>query len=91
MSSDTNFTFEKLVQAVATYTDTSPLELPPLYDAIDPDTLNTCINQLTAVDVSFLYAGVTVRVDSSGSIQIDEKPLVPSLSGTEDMSIDIAD
>lgn len=60
----------RLVQAVATYTDTDPVELPPLYETIDPDAIETCITGMDGVDLSFEYAGVAVTVESTGEIQV---------------------
>ncbi len=34
----------KILEAVADTTNTDPIELPPLADAIDPDALNTIFN-----------------------------------------------
>lgn len=63
---------ERLIDRVATYTDTDPLELPPLYDTIDPESLDDCIENLDGVGLSFHYAGVAVAVDSDGDITLDD-------------------
>lgn len=63
---------ERVVRAVATYTDTDPLELPPLYDAIDPDALNALVSELSGGGLSFQYAGHSVTVESSSTIQVDD-------------------
>lgn len=74
---------ERLIYRVATYTDTDPLDLPPLYDTIDPDALDDCIEDLESVGLSFLYAGVAVTVDSDGAIALDEPATAPLRTGGE--------
>lgn len=69
----------QLVQEVATYTGVDPLELPPLYDAIDPVALDTCVSALTGIDVSFEYAGIPITVESTGDLQIGEEPSTVNL------------
>lgn len=61
---------EQAVDAVAAEMDADPLDLPPLYDAIDPDALNAWIRASSDGEVSFSYAGVSVVIDSEGSIQV---------------------
>jgi hypothetical protein len=63
----------RLVQEVAAYTDTDPLELPPLYDTIDPEGIDACVAQMDGVSVSFEFAGVPVTVESDGEILLGEK------------------
>ena len=57
---------EAVIRAVATLTDTPPLELAPLYNAIDPDHLDEVIERSTsagsALELAFTYAGCTVVV-----------------------------
>jgi len=67
---------EAVVAAVADVTGRSPLDLDPLYDAIDPDTLNTLFSTpawASSVTVTFEYCehrvtltGEEVRVSSPG-------------------------
>ncbi|QSW98980.1 HalOD1 output domain-containing protein [Haloterrigena alkaliphila] len=61
-----------VVSAVATVEGTDPVELPPLYDAIDPDSLNQlfasgseCVNR-----ISFDYAGYSIVVEATGTVQV---------------------
>lgn len=60
---------EAVVYAVATLTETSPLDLTPLYDAIDPDHLDGLIERWTTdtgdkQSLSFRYNGCTVTIRS---------------------------
>lgn len=65
-------TAERVVHTVATKLDADPLDLPQLYETIDPDALNACIRALTEGELSFSYAGVEVTVDASGTIQVTD-------------------
>lgn len=56
---------------MARYTDTDPLELPPLYNSIDPDALETFVNMLSDTKLHFQYAGHHVVVESDGTITIN--------------------
>ena len=62
---------EQVVANVAQVSDTDALELPPLYDAVDPEALETLVATLGHGEVSFDYAGYSVTVDSSGSVSLD--------------------
>lgn len=65
--------FLLVVEAVADAAGVAPLELPPLYDAIDPDALNEV---LTAKDshaersALFTFAGYDVAVTASGDVTV---------------------
>ncbi len=65
---------EAVVYAVATLTETSPLDLSPLYDAIDPDHLDGLIERWATEtgdeqSLSFSYNGCTVTIDGE-SVQV---------------------
>lgn len=67
---------QRVLQAVATVENADPTDLPPLYEAIDPDALNALFQTdngaQTAVDhVRFHYAGHTVVVQGDGRINVD--------------------
>lgn len=55
-----------VVRAVAALTDTSPLDLDPLYDTIDPDKLDELFRDpdgsAVRADVRFTYSGCRVIV-----------------------------
>lgn len=68
---------ERVVEAVSDETDTNPVELPRLYDAIDPDALNTTVEDLDAGRVEFTYAGQLVTVHADGTVDLGDEPSVP--------------
>ncbi|WP_226008399.1 HalOD1 output domain-containing protein [Natrinema salinisoli] len=52
-----------VIKAVAEATDSDPLDLPPLREAINPDALNTLFDRSeTSSQVRFQYAGFEVIV-----------------------------
>lgn len=60
-----------VVYAVADAEDTGPLDLPPLYDAIDPDYLDRLGADPTTDDSAlFTYAGYLVHVTASGDVSV---------------------
>lgn len=64
-----------VIEAVAATTDREPTTMPPLYDHIDPDALDAIMTARTngtsnAITASFAYGGVTVRVGSTGWIDV---------------------
>ena len=62
-----------IISAVAAASGTDPLDLPPLYEVIDPDALNLVLTsrQDTAVDrLDFQYAGYEVVVLGSGEVHV---------------------
>lgn len=65
---------ETLVRAIADFADVDPLELDPLYDAIDPDTLDEFVgaDELPEVEgtITFTYEGYDVTVYASGLLEI---------------------
>jgi hypothetical protein len=65
---------KRVVQTVAKTTNTDALELPPLYDAIDPDALDTLVGAMSDGTVSFIYAGHEVTVASDGTISLGTHP-----------------
>lgn len=62
----------RVVEAVAEYSGTDVLDLPPLYDSIDPDALERILPGMTEGYVSFVYADQRVTVDSYGAISVEE-------------------
>lgn len=65
---------EQVVQEVANTTGKDALELPSLYEVIDPDALDTLVAEMSDGGVSFSYAGHEVTVKSDGSISLEEYP-----------------
>lgn len=66
---------ERVIQKVATATNSDPLELPPLYGPIDPDALNVLIEQMADGEISFTYAGHEITVESDGTIGFEKLPV----------------
>lgn len=71
-------TSQAVVTAVAEETGTDPIELDPLYNAVDSDALNTLLRSHEPVSdgsllqVQFTYAGCEVHVASDGTVQATE-------------------
>lgn len=67
---------ERVVTAVATARDEDPLELPPLYDVIDPDALDQLFDhgieggRSGPGRVIFILAGCEVIVHSDGEVEV---------------------
>jgi hypothetical protein len=67
---------QTVVLAVAEATDEDAMELPPLYDAIDPDALNKLFDsELLGAsrvegNVEFAYAGCDVTVRADGRVSV---------------------
>ena len=67
-----------IVEEVAALDGTDPLSLPPLYDAVDPDALDSLFrsssgdNPRAAGAMQFTYCGYDVRVEADGTIVIIE-------------------
>ncbi|AGB36627.1 HalOD1 output domain-containing protein [Natronococcus occultus] len=62
-----------VIEAVAGATDSDPLNLPPLYESVDPDALNTLFNgSETGTQVAFEYAGLEVVVQGE---EVEVEPL----------------
>lgn len=63
---------EQVVRRVASALNDDALELPPLYDCIDPDGLERLVDSMADGEVSFTYVGHQVTVESDGTIDVDE-------------------
>lgn len=63
---------EKVIQEVAAKTGTDPLELPPLYETIDPDALDALVESSgeSGLQVEFQYADRHVVVDGTGGVGV---------------------
>lgn len=67
---------EAVVTAVATLDGTSPVELDPLYDVVEPDALDALITHARRTDATgthelrFSYEGYDVDVSSDGRIRV---------------------
>jgi len=63
---------EAIVSLVAQEKGCAPLELEPLYDAVDPEALDSICTATpdSSLRLSFEYSGFTVLVDASGIVQL---------------------
>lgn len=72
---------ERVVEEVAGATGRDAVTLPPLYDAVDPDALDALVDGSSDVQISFVYAGYEVTVESDQRITLEERSDVPPTSG----------
>jgi hypothetical protein len=71
-------TAERVITAVAEATDVSPTELsPPLYDVVDPDALESLVEQAPddGVRISFEFHECTVIVSGNGDVSVSPTDL----------------
>ena len=61
-----------VVEAVADVTNERPEAMPPLYDAVDTDALDSIFRRTTDGMVAFRYVGFLVSVHADGSVQVLE-------------------
>lgn len=61
---------EQVIQHVAEMKDRDPLQLPIFQEAIDPDALETFIDEMPAGQVSFTYAEQKITITSDGKITL---------------------
>lgn len=66
---------ERVVRSVADNTNTDPLELPPLFDTVDPDALDALVRSLSDGELTFTYAGCAVTVDSTGAVELADREI----------------
>lgn len=62
-----------VVSAVAEVEETDPVDLPPLYDAINPEALNelfTSQSDSSVAQITFEYAGYAIVVRGSGVVEV---------------------
>jgi len=68
----------QIIEAVAETTGVDPLELPPLYETIDPETLNALVTdsefgQSGSLNiVRFAYAGYMVAVYGDQTVEVTD-------------------
>lgn len=69
---------EMVVDAISTVSGRDPLDLPPLYEAIDPDALELVVREPNTAPTRSCFVGFTlgdwgVIVTGSGEIQVYEQ------------------
>lgn len=62
---------DRVVTEVADLAGVDPLDLPVLFDRVDPDALNMLVDGLDDGEVEFDYAGYEVVVDSAGTVDVE--------------------
>jgi hypothetical protein len=64
---------EQIVEKAANAADSDVLDQPPLYDVVDPEALETLVDAMSDGEISFVYAGFDVTVESDGAVTLDER------------------
>lgn len=70
---------EAVVDAVAEAEGADPTTLPPLFDAVDPDALDSLFETTSVApaastaQVTFSYAGYEVTVEADGAVDLAEE------------------
>lgn len=65
---------ERVVRVVATQNGMDPLEMPPLYGALDGNSLEKLVEELEEGQaLVFTYVGKRVTVTATGSIEITDQ------------------
>lgn len=61
-----------VVEAVARRVGSDPLDLPPLFEAVDTDALDALVaNSTGPIEVTFEYQGYTVTVQGDGRVDVE--------------------
>lgn len=62
-----------VIEAVATAEGVEPDELPPIYDAIEPEALDSLFagRDSSAVRIDFRYAGHDVTLEGNGEVGLE--------------------
>lgn len=67
---------EAVIAAVATFTSREPTDLPPLFEAVDPDALNRLFTHPydagRRFTVNFNYAGCAIQIARDGQITVSD-------------------
>lgn len=64
---------EAIVLEIAERTHMNPIDLPPLYERIDPEALDRLVQGQSSFRVTFEYTGYDVTVSEDGCITICER------------------
>lgn len=63
-----------IVSDIAERKDTTCVDLPPLYESVDPDVLENVVSSSDdSVAIEFEYCDCTVRVEADGGTEIREE------------------
>lgn len=63
---------DQILSKVADAEDCGKLDLPPLFEAVDPDALETLVEHDTSFKLSFTYYGYEVAFENPGGIDVTE-------------------
>lgn len=63
---------QRIVEAVAAETGADATDLTPLYQAIDPDTLESFVGSDNVESVSFRYEGFSVTVSEDSRVTLEQ-------------------
>lgn len=61
----------RVIETIAAVTDADPLTMPPLYDTVDPDALDTVLDADGTIEIVFEYDGHAVEVTGDGEVRVD--------------------
>lgn len=64
---------ERVLDAVSNATDEAIVDLPPLYDSVDPEALNALTDGMENGVVWFTYAGHEVTATSDGTVRLADE------------------
>lgn len=86
MAGESSEITQRIVAAVTAETGRDPLELPPLYETIDPDSLETACETFDTGTVTFQYADhlVTVRADRTVDATTNDERVRSATKGRAD-------
>ena len=82
MGSSTQSPAEEVVRRVGELTGANLLDLPPLYDTIDPELLADFVERADDAKLHFEYVGCSITVESEGQVTVtgNRIPLTPPLT-----------
>lgn len=74
MPSSTESVTAQIIWTVADETNSDPLDLPALHDAVDPDSLEMLIEGMSEGAIAFTYADRSITVRADGVVDVEESP-----------------
>ena len=63
---------ERVIDSIAALTGRRPIDLPPLYEAVEPEALDRVVRsgEGGTLSLSFAYAGTRVTFDARGTLRV---------------------
>ena len=61
---------DRILSEVADAEDCGKLDLPPLFDAVEPDALEMLVDHETSFKLTFSYMGYDIVLENSGEIDV---------------------